>query len=73
MRYAPISEFTFHAKLYEITGNKTIMEFQEIIHPVMEFVKKKFKELLEPINIQIKQKGELSYTCRFIRLYQKRR
>lgn len=57
--YAPISEFTFHAKLYEITGNKTIMEFQEIIHPVMEFVKKKFKELLEPINIQIKQKGEL--------------
>ena len=34
--YAPISEFTFHAKLYEITGNKTILEFQEIIHPVME-------------------------------------
>lgn len=33
--YAPISEFTFHAKLYEITGNATIREFQEIIHPVM--------------------------------------
>lgn len=37
--YAPVSEFTFHAKLYEITGNKTISEFQEIIHPVMIFVK----------------------------------
>lgn len=37
--YAPISEFTFHAKLYEITGNKTIREFQEIIHPVMVFVR----------------------------------
>ena len=37
--YAPVSEFTFHAKLYEITGNKTISEFQDIIHPVMIFVK----------------------------------
>ena len=36
--YAPVSEFTFHAKLYEITGNKTISEFQDIIHPVMIFV-----------------------------------
>lgn len=44
--YAPISEFTFHAKLYEITGNKTIREFQEIIHPVMVFVKDKFKGFL---------------------------
>lgn len=57
--YAPISEFTFHAKLYEITGNATIREFQEIIHPVMVFVKDKFKELLEPINIEIKERREL--------------
>lgn len=57
--YAPVSEFTFHAKLYEITGNKTISEFQEIIHPVMVFVKDKFKDLLAPINIEMKEKGEL--------------
>lgn len=57
--YAPISEFTFHAKLYEITGNRTIREFQEIIHPVMVFVKDKFKEFLEPINIEMKRRGEL--------------
>jgi DNA-binding FadR family transcriptional regulator len=57
--YAPISEFSFHAKLYEITGNKTISEFQEIIHPVMVFVKDKFKDLLEPINIEIKKKKKL--------------
>ena len=36
--YAPVSEYTFHAKLYEITGNKTISEFQGIIHPIMVFV-----------------------------------
>jgi GntR family transcriptional repressor for pyruvate dehydrogenase complex len=57
--YSPVSEFTFHAKLYEITGNKTISEFQNIIHPVMTFVKKKFKDFLEPINIEMKKKGEL--------------
>lgn len=55
--YAPVSEFRFHAKLYEITGNKTISEFQEIIHPVMIFVKNKFKDLLEPINIEMKENG----------------
>lgn len=57
--YSPVSEFRFHAKLYEITGNKTISEFQEIVHPVMVFVKEKFKDLLEPINIEIKKRGEL--------------
>lgn len=57
--YAPVSEFTFHAQLYEITGNRTISEFQGIIHPVMVFVKDKFKDLLEPINIEMKEKGEI--------------
>ena len=57
--YAPISEFSFHAKLYEITGNKTISEFQEIVHPVMVFVKDKFKDLLEPINIEMKKKNKI--------------
>ena len=57
--YAPVSEFTFHEKLYEITGNRTISEFQGIIHPVMVFVKDKFKDLLEPINIEMKEKGEI--------------
>lgn len=57
--YAPISEYSFHAKLYEITGNRTISEFQSIIHPVMNFVKDKFKDLLSPINAEIEKKGEL--------------
>lgn len=57
--YAPISEFSFHAKLYEITGNKTISEFQEIIHPVMIFVKDKFKDYLRPINKEMEKKDKL--------------
>ncbi|WP_298647769.1 GntR family transcriptional regulator [uncultured Proteiniphilum sp.] len=57
--YAPFSEFTFHTKLYQITGNKTIAEFQSIVHPVMTFVKDKFKEYLAPINIRLNEEGRI--------------
>jgi len=56
--YAPVSEFEFHTKLYEITGNKTIMEFQELIHPVSEFIKDKFKDYFLPINMELEKSGE---------------
>ena len=45
--YANLSEYTFHSKLYEITGNKTIVQFQSIIHPVMNFVKTNLRERVE--------------------------
>jgi len=57
--YAPFSEFAFHTKLYKITGNKTISEFQNIIHPVMTFVKDKFQEFLAPINIRLKEEDRI--------------
>ncbi len=57
--YAPFSEFTFHSRLYQITGNKTIAEFQNIVHPVMTFVKDKFKQYLAPINIRLKEEGQI--------------
>lgn len=57
--YANISEHKFHSKLYEITRNSTIMQFQEVIYPVMEFVKAKLKEYVTIINNDLKNKGEL--------------
>lgn len=57
--YMPVSEHQFHSKLYEVTGNKMIMQFQEIIYPVSLFVKNKFKDFFEPINKELKKKGEL--------------
>jgi GntR family transcriptional regulator, transcriptional repressor for pyruvate dehydrogenase complex len=57
--YSPVSEFEFHTKLYEITENKTIVEFHEIIRPVSIFVKEKFKDLIEPINRELIRKGEV--------------
>jgi DNA-binding FadR family transcriptional regulator len=57
--YTPVSEYSFHAKLYEITGNKTIIQFQEIIRPIMTFVKDKFKNFLEPINIEMSKQHKI--------------
>lgn len=58
-KYAPISEYHFHTKLYSITGNKIIAEFQQLIHPVLVFVKEKHHELFEPIEKELMQKGEI--------------
>jgi GntR family transcriptional regulator, transcriptional repressor for pyruvate dehydrogenase complex len=57
--YMPVSEHEFHSKLYQITGNKTIMQFQEIIYPVSLFVKDKFFDFFEPINKELNQNGTI--------------
>lgn len=57
--YTAESEYEFHTKLYEITGNDTIIEFQEIIHPVLLFLKDKFRDYFLPINIKIASTGKL--------------
>lgn len=57
--YSPRSEVNFHSKLYEITGNSTVMEFENFIYPIMEFAKGKFHEHLMPLNIQLQQEGKL--------------
>ena len=67
--YANLSEYTFHSELYEITGNKTIVQFQSIIHPVMNFVKTNLRERVEKGKIVthtdllnfIKNKDEMGY------------
>ena len=58
--YALISESAFHTKLYKITGNKIISEFQEIIHPILVYVKEKFKDYLKPINIEMSKSGKIA-------------
>lgn len=57
--YDPYSEYNFHAKLYEIAGNKIVSEFQEMVYPLMTFVNKKFKDLIEPINIELEKEGKI--------------
>jgi len=57
--YRAESENDFHSKLYEITENESIMQFQEIIYPVSMFVRDKFKDFFEPINKELQEKGAL--------------
>jgi DNA-binding FadR family transcriptional regulator len=57
--YSPASEYEFHSKLYEITGNSTIIEFQRIIHPVLAFLNERFKDYFLPVNREIARKGKL--------------
>ncbi len=52
-RYTPVNEHQFHTKLYEITGNRYITEFQEIIYPVLNFVKERYHDRLEPIEQEL--------------------
>lgn len=55
--YPLVEEWMFHSKLYEITNNKLIAEFQTIIHPIMVYVKETFVENIQPINIDLSSKG----------------
>lgn len=56
--YATGSEFEFHTKLYSISGNKTISEFQKIIHQAMEFAKEKYEDYFAAIGTELQKQGE---------------
>lgn len=51
--YTIISEFSFHSKLYEIACNQSIMDFQNIIRGVMEYIKHKFNEYFYDIAVEL--------------------
>ena len=57
--YSAMGELNFHSKLYEIAGNSTIMEFEQILYLIMEFAKEKFQEHLKPLNKELLRQGKL--------------
>lgn len=58
-RYSAESERDFHSKLYDITGNGSIKQFQNIIYPVSQFIRSKFTTYIEPINEKLLKQGKL--------------
>lgn len=58
-QYSPEHDFEFHKKLYEITGNRVIMEFQEIIYPIFAFLQEKHKDHILKVNKKYKEAGTL--------------
>ena len=57
--YSAEHEYEFHKKLYEITGNKIIIEFQDIIHPIIAFINEKYRDHIIKINTERKKAGKL--------------
>jgi len=43
-------ETEFHRKIYEISGNEFIVQFQQIIHPVFQFAKMNYESYFAPVN-----------------------
>jgi DNA-binding FadR family transcriptional regulator len=46
-------ELKFHMKIYEIAGNKFIMNFQRLIHPIFVFSKQNYDNYFKPVNLKL--------------------
>ena len=52
-------ETEFHRKIYEITGNNFVLQFQKIIHPVFEFAVRNYESYFAPINSRLVSEGKI--------------
>ncbi|WP_423127785.1 FadR/GntR family transcriptional regulator [Gaoshiqia sp. Z1-71] len=52
-------ETEFHKKIYEISGNNFIIQFQQVIHPVFEFAKMNYESYFAPVNERLLQEGKI--------------
>lgn len=57
--YANISEHAFHTKLYEMTGNRVILQFQDIVVPVIEYINANFGEYMRRTNKELEKNGTI--------------
>lgn len=52
-------ETAFHKKIYEITGNNFMVQFQQIIQPVLEVTNKDYQSSFAPVNEQLLKEGRM--------------
>jgi DNA-binding FadR family transcriptional regulator len=52
-------ETEFHKKIYEISGNNFIIQFQKIIHPVFQFAKTNYESYFAPVNERLVREGKI--------------
>ena len=57
--YTLMGEYHFHSKLYQITGNQTIVQFQDLIRPIITFIKDNFQDMFKSINVELKKEGRI--------------
>jgi GntR family transcriptional repressor for pyruvate dehydrogenase complex len=52
-------EVMFHTKIYEISGNEFILQFNAIMHPVFEFSKQNYESFFKPINQKLLEENKI--------------
>lgn len=52
-------ETEFHKKIYEISGNNFIVQFQKIIYPVFTFAVMNYESYFAPVNERLIQEGKI--------------
>lgn len=70
--YEVTDEFAFHAKLYEISQNRLINEFQSMLHPIMTYAKELYKKEFYAAALKLKEDGTLYTHSRLLEVLKTR-
>lgn len=57
--YTPEHETAFHFKLYKIGRNKVVTDFQNLLHPMMQYIHEIHKEEIQQINCELQEQGRI--------------
>lgn len=57
--YTPEHETAFHFKLYKIGRNKVVTDFQNLLHPMMQYIHEIHKDEIQQINRELQEQGRI--------------
>lgn len=57
--YTPEHETAFHFKLYKISQNKIVTDFQALLQPMMQYIHEIHKEEIQQINRELQEQGRI--------------
>lgn len=55
------SDHSFHSRLYQISGNTTLMQFQEVLYPLFLFLRQNYPEYLTNYNSNLEENEVVSH------------
>lgn len=57
--YTPEHETAFHFKLYKISRNRVVADFQNLLRPMMQYIHEIHKEEIRQINSELQEQGRI--------------
>lgn len=70
-QFSAQSDHSFHARLYQISGNHTLLKFQEILYPLFLFVKQNYEEYITDYNNRLEENEVVSHQMLVEKIRQK--